>query len=69
MPRETPSTRGGLEERVRRGAGREGGVRALDEYAFDVLGPDLAGAVLEELPVLALGCEGLCWGVLVVEGG
>ena len=36
----------------------------MDEYAFDVLWPHLAGAILEELPVLALGREGL-WGVVV----
>lgn len=40
----------------------------MDEYALDVLGPDLAGAVLEELPVLALGGEGLEGGVGVVGG-
>lgn len=41
----------------------------MDEYALDVLGPDFAGAVLEEFPVLALWGEGLCGSVCVVGGG
>lgn len=42
---------------------------ALDKDALDVLWPDLAGAVLEELPVLALGGEGLGKVLVVGESG
>lgn len=44
----------------------------MDEYLLDVFGPDLAGAVLEHLVVLALGGDdGLAGGLALcrVEGG
>jgi len=43
----------------------------LDEYLFDILGPDLAGAILEHLVMLALGGDdGLAGGLALcgVEG-
>ena len=54
------------------GGGRGGERLTLDEYLLDVLGPDLAGAVLEHLVVLALGGDdGLAGGLTLcrVEGG
>ena len=42
-----------VSEGEREGREREGGT--LDEYLLDVLGPYLAGAVLEHLVMLALG--------------
>jgi len=44
----------------------------LDEYLFDVLGPDLAGSILEHLVMLTLGGDDRLAGGLAlcrVEGG
>ena len=52
------------------GGEREGGT--LDEYLLDILGPYLAGAILEHLVMLALGGDdGLAGGLALcrVEGG
>jgi hypothetical protein len=52
------------------GRGGEGG-GTLDEYFLDILGPDLAGSILEHLVMLALGGDdGLAGGLALcgVEG-
>jgi hypothetical protein len=73
LPREIPSTRGDLGESCERGGPRVRGDGAdtLDEYFLYILGPDLAGSVLEHLVVLALGSDsGLAGGLALcgVEG-
>ena len=71
LPRETPSTRGDLWGRGERGRGQEREGGTLDEYFLDILRPDLAGAILEHLVVLALGRDdGLAGGLALcrVEG-
>ena len=72
LPRETPSTRGDLVgcERMEMRGERAGG-DTLDEYFLDILGPDLAGAILEHLVMLTLGGDdGLAGGLALcrVEG-
>jgi len=71
-PREIPSTREDLWGVSRRRWKERGGDEGtLDEDLLDVLGPNLAGAVLEHLVVLALwGDDGLAGGLALcgVEG-
>ena len=70
-PRVIPSTHEDLWGGCEWGRGEEGDGDTLDEYLLDVLGPYLAGAILEHLVMLALGGDdGLAGGLALcrVEG-